>query len=198
FTAFNQADSSISRKYGGTGLGLTICQRLVTLMGGKLDVSSAPGQGSNFSFSLIFDTATAVEHTTDTVEPAVTRSVTSGKYTILLVEDNYFNQALAQIILQKLGYKVLLATSGEQALQCLTTEPVSLVLMDIEMPGLDGFDTTRQLRQLPGFSKLPVIAMTAHSSDATGQHAIQAQMNDLISKPIDASKLAELLHKWLG
>src|SRR5690606_22786762 len=195
---FNQADSSISRKYGGTGLGLTICQRLVTLMGGKLNVSSVPGQGSNFSFSLMFDTAAAAEHTTGAVTPALTSTMASGKHTILLVEDNYFNQALAQIILQKLGYKVLIATSGEQALQCLTAEPVSLVLMDIEMPGIDGFDTTRQLRQLPGLSKLPVIAMTAHSSDTTRQQANQAQMNDLISKPIDASKLAALLHTWLS
>ena len=116
----------------------------------------------------------------------------------MLVEDNYFNQALAQIILQKLGYTVVLATSGEQALQCLATQAVSLVLMDIEMPGIDGFDTTKQLRQLPGLSKLPVIAMTAHNSDAARQDASQAQMNELISKPIDASELAELLRKWLN
>jgi CheY-like chemotaxis protein len=197
FTAFNQADSSISRKYGGTGLGLTICQRLVTLMGGKLSVSSAPGQGSRFSFSLMFDVADAPALTVDKEIPALTTSVTTGKHTILLVEDNYFNQALAQIILQKLGYTVVLATSGEQALQCLTSQTVSLVLMDIEMPGIDGFDTTRQLRQLPGLSNLPVIAMTAHNSDSTRQDASQAKMNELISKPIDASKLAELLRKWL-
>ncbi|GAA0556755.1 ATP-binding protein [Rheinheimera aquimaris] len=197
FTAFNQADSSISRKYGGTGLGLTICQRLVTLMGGKLSVSSAPGQGSRFSFSLMFDVADVAALTVDKEIPALTTSVTTGKHTILLVEDNYFNQALAQIILQKLGYTVVLATSGEQALQCLTSQTVSLVLMDIEMPGIDGFDTTRQLRQLPGLSNLPVIAMTAHNSDSTRQDASQAKMNELISKPIDASKLAELLRKWL-
>lgn len=196
FIAFNQADRSISRKYGGTGLGLTICQRLVTLMGGKLTVISTPCQGSTFSFSLMFDNAALSAPKLATAAPQMP-TTTSGKHTILLVEDNYFNQALAQIILQKLGYTVVLATSGEQALQCLAQQSVSLILMDIEMPGIDGFDTTTQLRLLPGLNKVPVIAMTAHSSDSTRQDALQAQMNDLISKPIDAAVLAELLRKWL-
>ncbi len=198
FTAFNQADSSISRKYGGTGLGLTICQRLVQLMGGKLQVSSLPGKGSQFSFSLAF--SLAAPHlcaATATTPTAPKMSVSARQKTVLLVEDNYFNQALAQIILQKLGYSIIVASSGEQALQSLQQQTVSLVLMDIEMPGIDGYDTTKQLRQLAGYARVPVIAMTAHSCDTTLQRCIDAGMNDLVVKPIDASGLAAMLDKWL-
>ncbi|WP_051219874.1 ATP-binding protein [Rheinheimera baltica] len=201
FTAFNQADSSISRKYGGTGLGLTICQRLVTLMGGQLAVSSSPAKGSTFSFSLEFAeaaniTLSAAEPTTlQTLQPS--NAATVAQHTILLVEDNYFNQALAKIILHKLGYNIITATHGEQALECLAVHTISLVLMDIEMPGIDGYETTRQLRRLPGLDLLPVIAMTAHSADITRQNAAQAGMNDLLMKPIDITTMAQLLDKWL-
>jgi signal transduction histidine kinase/CheY-like chemotaxis protein/ligand-binding sensor domain-containing protein len=201
FTAFTQADSSISRKYGGTGLGLTICQRLVALMGGQLSVTSAPKHGSTFSFSLTFTVlaaniaspSTAPQPLAALVQPhnAVTQ------HSILLVEDNYFNQALAQIILQKLDYHIIIANTGEQALQQLAQHNVALVLMDIEMPGIDGYETTRLLRQLPGNAKLPVIAMTAHSSAHIHQYCVQAGMNDLLTKPIAAASLAAMLQKWL-
>lgn len=197
FTAFNQADSSISRKYGGTGLGLTICQRLISLMGGKLQVNSTPLKGSTFSFSLLFEPATE-DQTAVIAEEKPLTIATAAKHTILLVEDNYFNQALAQIILQKLGYQVLTATSGEQALKYLEQHQVSLILMDIEMPGINGYDTTKQLRQTARFSTIPVIAMTAHGSDTTEFSAKQAGINDLLLKPIEANALAEIIAKWLS
>jgi signal transduction histidine kinase/ligand-binding sensor domain-containing protein len=202
FTAFSQADSSISRKYGGTGLGLTICQRLVQLMGGQLSVSSVPEHGSTFSFCLTFAVADTAIIPAAAAESAASGLVTAPKtaqqYSILLVEDNYFNQALAQIILQKLGYRIIIANSGEQALQKLTQQHIALILMDIEMPGIDGFETTRQLRRLPGYARVPVIAMTAHHSDNIRQNCGQAGMNDVLTKPIEAASLADVLRKWLA
>jgi len=202
FTAFNQADSSISRKFGGTGLGLTICRRLVTLMGGEMQVSSQRGIGSTFSFTARFAHCKPEDIPAVFVQQPAAAQVQpeSGKAeqsSVLLVEDNYFNQALAQIILQKLGYDVLNAADGNQALQLLAQQPVALVLMDIEMPGLNGYDTTSRLRQLPGCEQIPVIAMTAHHSDEVRQRCIAAGMNDLVSKPIDSAVLARCISQWL-
>ena len=209
FTAFSQADNSISRKYGGTGLGLTICQRLVNLMHGDLVLHSELGRGSTFSFAVRFAIANSAapnsEHKAGALsakpagqpEPAPATNTQAGHYRILLVEDNYFNQALAQIILQRLGYIVVTATSGEQALQILQQQGVHLVLMDIEMPGINGYQTTQQLRAIPQFKTLPVIAMTAHQSDEVRQRCQQAGMDDLISKPIAADSLAQQLQQWL-
>ncbi|HSG50687.1 MAG TPA: response regulator, partial [Rheinheimera sp.] len=209
FTAFSQADSSISRKYGGTGLGLTICQRLVNLMHGDLALHSELGRGSTFSFAIRFAISDAAKSTLPsdaTVSTAITKSQpaqqsllnsTPVSSCILLVEDNYFNQALAQIILQRLGYTVATATSGEQALEILQQQHVDLVLMDIEMPGINGYQTTQQLRALAQFKTLPVIAMTAHQSEDIRQHCLQAGMDDLISKPIAADTLASRLQQWL-
>ncbi|MDR6985459.1 signal transduction histidine kinase/CheY-like chemotaxis protein/ligand-binding sensor domain-containing protein [Rheinheimera pacifica] len=196
FTAFSQADSSISRKYGGTGLGLTICQRLLALMGSKLNVQSSEGQGSSFNFVVQFTAASADSLETAAPSPLQLANDKTFQHTVLLVEDNYFNQALAQIILQKLGHKVISANNGEQALQSATQHPISLVLMDIEMPGLNGYDTARQLRQYSNFAQTPIIAMTAHHSEHVRQQCLQAGMNDMLTKPIDATMLAKLLEQW--
>lgn len=195
FTAFSQADSSISRKYGGTGLGLAICQRLVALMGGKLQVNSEKGCGSTFSFSVAFQPA---EPTSISPAPqSDTNKTNTADHTILLVEDNYFNQALAKIILQKLGYQVITANHGEQALQLANQHYISLVLMDIEMPGINGYETTQQLRQISNMAQTPIIAMTAHQSDNIQQRCLQAGMNAMLTKPIDAASLARVLEQWL-
>ncbi|WP_349814170.1 hybrid sensor histidine kinase/response regulator [Rheinheimera oceanensis] len=196
FTAFSQADSSISRKYGGTGLGLTICQRLLALMGSKLNVKSSEGHGSSFSFAVQFKAASTDSLETNVPSPLQLANDKTFTHTVLLVEDNYFNQALAQIILQKLGHKVISANNGEQALQYATQHPISLVLMDIEMPGLNGYDTARRLRQYSSFANTPIIAMTAHHSEHVRQQCLQAGMNDMLTKPIDATTLATLLGQW--
>nr|WP_205312577.1 ATP-binding protein [Rheinheimera maricola] len=196
FTAFSQADSSISRKYGGTGLGLAICQRLVALMGGKLQVSSEKGVGSTFSFSITFQPA-QLDDTEPGEKPEIAK-VSAAGHSILLVEDNYFNQALARIILQKLGYQVITANNGEQALQLANQHYISLILMDIEMPGINGYETARQLRQISNLAQTPIIAMTAHHSDDILQSCQQAGMNAMLTKPIDAASLAKLLTTWLA
>lgn len=197
FVAFSQADSSISRKYGGTGLGLTICQRLVQLMGGQLELQSEPGVGSCFSFTLSFPLVTtqAGPPAAVSAEPLPQQG---GGQTILLVEDNYFNQTLAVILLQKLGYQVVTVSSGEQALATLAQRSVSLILMDIELPGVDGYACTRQLRQQPALATLPIIAMTAHNTDNIRQLCLAAGMNDVLTKPITAAELAAKLAYWLS
>ena len=198
FIAFNQGDSSVSRKYGGTGLGLTICQRLLSLMHSQLNVASTSGQGSRFSFNITLPRIAPVP-----MQPATTETTASAdidmpsQHKILLVEDNYFNQALAQIILQKLGYQVLTATNGQAALALLQQQKIDLVLMDIEMPGINGYETTQQLRQLPDLATLPVIAMTAHHGTDTKNACLAAGMNDFLVKPIEAASLAKRLKRWL-
>ncbi|CAM3909933.1 hybrid sensor histidine kinase/response regulator [Rheinheimera salexigens] len=225
FTAFNQADSSISRKYGGTGLGLAISHRLVKLMGGNLQLSSQKGVGSRFYFSLLFNQvppqaagsnftatiaatgsatsksseATAVtlanQSTTAQQEP---KRLTPAQHTVLLVEDNYFNQVLVQIVLQKLGYQILTANNGEQALTMAQQQPVSLVLMDIEMPGLNGYETTEQLRQLANYANTPIIAMTAHCSEDIIKQCYSSNMDDVLSKPFSHAELMQKLERWLS
>lgn len=196
FAAFSQADSSISRQYGGTGLGLTISQRLVNLMGGTLNVKSTQGHGSSFTFAVQFTPASADSLITAAPSPLQLADDKMFQHNVLLVEDNYFNQAMAQIILQKLGHKVISANTGEQALQYASQHQISLVLMDIEMPGLNGYDTARQLRQNHNFAHTPIIAMTAHHSEHVRQQCLQAGMNDMLTKPTDATTLAKLLKQW--
>ncbi len=197
FIAFNQGDSSVSRKFGGTGLGLTICQRLLSLMHSQLQVVSKGGQGSTFSFNITLPRVDILPSPAVSAEAVNNSNDTPSNHQVLLVEDNYFNQALAQIILQKLGYQVLTATNGQAALTILQQQQIDLVLMDIEMPGINGYETTKQLRQLPNMANLPVIAMTAHHGTDTKQACLAAGMNDLLVKPIEAASLAKLLKHWL-
>lgn len=204
FQAFSQADNSISRKYGGTGLGLAICQRLLHLMHSELSVQSQPGVGTVFSFSLQLPLATpatqqAINHSAYLASSTdSTSSSDSSSSTILLVEDNYFNQTLAVILLKKLGYQVLTADSAEQALDLLATQSVALVLLDIELPGMNGYACCQAIRQQPALAQLPVIAMTAHQTDSVRQQCEDAGINDLITKPIDTQLLADKLALWLN
>lgn len=208
FSAFSQADSSISRKYGGTGLGLAISQRLVNLMGGNLQLTSQLGIGSRFYFSLrleqFTETATPVITTPSTngattpmSTPSAKTVVSASRHTVLVVEDNYFNQVLVQIVLQKLGYQILTANSGEQAISMAQQQSASLVLMDIEMPGMNGYETTQQLRQLANYTNTPIIAMTAHCSEDVIKLCYNSKMNDVLSKPFSHAELIAKLEQWL-
>ncbi|WNO61943.1 ATP-binding protein [Rheinheimera sp. MMS21-TC3] len=205
FTAFSQADSSISRKYGGTGLGLTISQRLVKLMGGNLQLTSQQGVGSRFYFSLRFNLPssqtnleTAAVAPTTLSKPSAKIAASATSHTVLVVEDNYFNQVLVQIVLQKLGYQILTANSGEQALSMAQQQSASLVLMDIEMPGMNGYETSQQLRQLTNYNNTPIIAMTAHCSEDVIQLCYKNKMNDVLSKPFSHAELIAKLELWLS
>ncbi len=199
FEAFSQADTSTTRKYGGTGLGLTITQRLVERMGGYLEVESRPGQGSRFRFILPMGRVVGPAPAANAPpRPAVAAGMPGGvAHTVLLVEDNPVNQRLAIRLLEKWGHRVTLAANGEEAVARVATgERYDLVLMDVQMPVLGGLEATRRIRTLEterGLAPLRIIAMTANAMHGDREACLDAGMDDYIAKPIVQAELAARL-----
>jgi predicted ATPase/signal transduction histidine kinase len=200
FSAFEQADNSMTRKYGGTGLGLAISKRLVQLMGGEIGVESTPGQGSTFWFTV------RLGKSTDAVPPAPTFTGKSANkrlfdtYTgtrILLAEDEPVNQEVSRGLLEDVGLMVDLAEDGLQALELAKKNTYALILMDMQMPHMNGVDATMAIRALPAYAHTPILAMTANAFDEDRQRCFDAGMNDYISKPVDPDRLYETLLGWL-
>jgi signal transduction histidine kinase/CheY-like chemotaxis protein len=205
FTAFSQADSSTARKFGGTGLGLTICSRLVELMGGEIWVESALGQGSQFHFTAKLGQGkpgVASRTQTDSASPATLQTMlkASRKLRVLLAEDNAVNQRIACRVLEKRGYEVTVAADGHAALAALDRAAFDVVLMDVQMPQMDGFETTAAIRarERDTGRHLPVIAMTAHAMQGDRERCLAAGMDDYLSKPLKVPELLELLEKHSG
>ncbi len=197
FQPFNQADSSTSRKFGGTGLGLAICKRLVEMMSGRLWVESTLGKGSCFRFTAQFGIGREFEiNTKPNAEALEARSQLKGR-SILLVEDNPFNQQVAKELLEKVGVRVTLATNGSEALEQLHDAAFDIVLMDIQMPIMDGFEATRLIRENPAMSMQCIIAMTANAMVEDRLRCLSAGMDDFITKPITPEMLYQTLAKWI-
>ncbi|MFA6110419.1 MAG: two-component regulator propeller domain-containing protein, partial [Candidatus Latescibacterota bacterium] len=203
FAAFTQVDDSATRRYSGTGLGLAVSRQLVELMGGTIGVESTLGQGSTFSFTAWFGrgAAAATLATTSRAAGAVSRpapgTVLAGAR-VLVVEDNAVNQRLATIILEKIGCRVTVAGDGRQALAAVAQTGFDAVLMDVQMPVMDGLETTRRLRQNPALADLPIIAMTASVMSSDRRDCTDAGMNDFLAKPLDREALMATLARWVS
>ena len=197
FDNFSQADNAITRKFGGTGLGLAICKRLVELMKGKIWVVSRPGEGSAFYFNAIFNKGDRKGIQPGTGEATPTGSwVSKRSLRILLAEDNPINAKVAAKFLARLGHVPVTATDGRQALAVLEAGQFDLVLMDVEMPDMDGFEVTRKIRRGEAGENnrgIPVVAMTAHALSEFRREAEKSGMNDFVSKPVDFYELDAIL-----
>lgn len=199
FKPFSQADSSTSRRYGGTGLGLVICRKLIELMGGEIGLVSEPASGSTFHFVLVLRPAVgkAGESRAGTIRP----SHETSHYRLLLAEDNPVNQLVALGQLEVLGYKAEAAGDGYEVLRALAECPYDLILMDCQMPGLDGYETSRRIREIESISgngPVPIVAVTAHAMKGDREKCLAAGMNDYLSKPFRQDDLAAMLARWLS
>jgi PAS domain S-box-containing protein len=197
FAPFSQADSSTTRNYGGSGLGLTISRRLAGLMGGTLKAASEASKGSAFTLCL------PLEEATGAVPPAPTFTATPEKEEslagarVLLVEDNAVNQHIGRTLLGKLGLEVTVAANGQEALDLVEQQSFNLVLMDIHMPVMDGIEATHHLRERYSATELPIVAMTADAFAEDRERCIAAGMNDHIAKPLDVRVFPTLIRRWL-
>jgi CheY-like chemotaxis protein len=224
FQGYAQADTSIARRFGGTGLGLAISKTLVELMGGEIGAHSRPGAGSTFWFVLPLQAGTSAQQPAAPAEVAapvdaagpveaaalveatgpveVAAAAGAGaRAQLLLVEDNFVNQRVALYMLAKLKYQVDVVTTGVEALERLGKTRYQLILMDCQMPEMDGFEATRRIRDRTSAvldHEVPIVAMTANAFPEDRVRAIAAGMNDFLSKPVDQSTLSAVIEKWLG
>ncbi len=196
FESFEQADRSTTRRYGGTGLGLAISKHLVELMQGELTVESRLNRGSVFAFTARFLVPTPAAEPAPP-EPDIPAAQPRGALRVLLAEDNKVNQLVAARTLEKAGHSVSIASNGEEALELLTAERYDLILMDVQMPMLDGLETTRQIRELElrDGGHIPIIAMTAHALKGDRELCLEAGMDAYLAKPFRSAELFRLIEE---
>ncbi|WP_246859552.1 ATP-binding protein [Spirosoma sp. KCTC 42546] len=195
FERFQQADDFTTRYYGGTGLGLNIVKALTELQGGSVTVTSTPGKGSQFIVEIPY--LIAKEQISVHQAPVSTTTPIEGNVRVLVVEDNLMNQKLVLQVLKRLGYQAQVAADGQKALDLLNGNSFDVILMDLQMPVMDGYETTRQIRSKLK-STIPIIAMTAHALPSEQEECLKVGMNDFLPKPFQMEELQLLLRKYLS
>ena len=217
--SFTQGDGSLSRPYGGTGLGLALASRGVALLGGTLSVESRPGQGTRFQFTINFAEGAAAhpacilpaapaaaptppdaprtQAVAGEAEASLAERPLAGTL-VLLVEDNAINQQVARETLERLGAAVDVAQNGREAVEMVGAAFYDIVLMDVQMPVMDGLAATRAIRALPGVVDLPIVALTAHALDEDRDRCLEAGMNDYLTKPLEVDRLLAALGQWIA
>ena len=199
FHPFSQADASMARRYGGTGLGLVISKRLTELMGGRMWAESLVGSGSTFHFTVLVQPSLIRPMRKGEVSDSRIRPGPSRDIQILLAEDNLVNQKVTGMMLEKLGYRADLAANGLEVLQALERQHYDLILMDVQMPEMDGLEATREIRRRwPGEDQPAIIAMTALALEGDQEMCLESGMDDYISKPVKMDMLKAALDKWSG
>jgi len=197
FDSFYQVESDYAKKRQGTGLGLAISKQLVDMMGGTLEVESEPKQGSRFFFTVPFEFVPEVEDQSANVDrEELPVASARWKVKVLIAEDNRINQLYISELLRRASYNVCLASNGKEVLARVEDEDIDLILMDIQMPEMDGISATRELRKSYGRDALPIIAVTAYVLDEEITGFINAGMNDFITKPIMERRLLELVQRY--
>ena len=195
FEAFRQADGSTTRQYGGTGLGLAISMRLVQLMGGRMWVESRPGEGSTFHFTICLGVSEARQHCDPQAVAARPVATAERRVRILLAEDNIVNQRVAAGVLRRKGHEVVIAGNGREAVALFESRPFDVLLMDVQMPEVDGFEATAIIRRHEATRdrRVPIVAMTAHAMKGDRERCLAAGMDHYLSKPLDAKLLLALI-----
>lgn len=196
FSPFSQADTDTTRLYGGTGLGLTLCRQLVERMHGQIMVDSEVGHGTHFTVTLPLPVYTQTTQQAEKPLPIEETPTPVKGLHVLLVEDNQVNQLVASSLLRKLGHSVDLAENGKQALEALEERNYDMVLMDCQMPVMDGYEATQKIRENPAWKRLPVIAVTANVMQGDREDCLASGMNDYITKPYNRNELKAAIDRW--
>jgi CheY-like chemotaxis protein len=197
FKVFTQADDSTTRNFGGSGLGLAIAKELSYLMGGDISIKSELGQGAEFIFEFRLRIADLKDSINENFGQQTGQNIDFSSLKVLVAEDNKINQILIQNILSTIGIESVITENGKQAIIALQLKEFDLVLMDCQMPVLDGYEATKQIRNLPQFVDLPVIALTADADTESREKALEIGFTDYLTKPIDIDLLIETLKKYL-
>ena len=201
FQSFVQEDATTSRQFGGTGLGLTISNQLLGLMKSELHLKSQEGEGSDFYFSITFEKINSLKMKPDekTIEVEIQQELNGDNLSVLIVEDNSVNRFLAVTLIKRIvpNAEIIEAKNGEEAIAIINNQCFDIILMDIQMPIMNGYEATKAIRKLDSGSTLPIIAITAGAEKEEKNKCIEVGMNDYISKPIVKGIIEKTLIKWL-